>query len=161
MSAYICNPEHLGLLAALLAIEKREGGEAAADHASVLASENIRSVSYRYPNDQSGQRPGQSLYDNEVISTARLWATHYFESPPKIKPVELFSLCNCYEYQSCETNDWRSTRAAELIDSLRGYMIRKLPGYEDAPWEWRDNTYPKCVRQFNLWIGSGIEPTQN
>ena len=49
-------------------------------------------------------------------------------------PVEIIKLCDCYDYQSCETRDWETTEAFAICAALRAAAIDSLPGYEDAPW---------------------------
>ena len=69
MSAYIVNPEHIGILAAYAAVndcaiyEWRMSSDihTAQNVAKGLALENIRSVAHRYPNAGDGQRPGPGL----------------------------------------------------------------------------------------------------
>jgi hypothetical protein len=50
--------------------------------------------------------------------------------------VALLKLCDCLDYQSCETEDWKQTAAHELLELIRGAAICALPGYEKAPWDY-------------------------
>jgi hypothetical protein len=104
MSAYVCNPETFGLLAAYAVgpgsdnaaiYEWRQGNpiEDVQRVAEGLARENIRSVTTRYPTDQDGQRPGPGLCDEEIVALARLWAEAYYFRMPRIKPVDILMLC--------------------------------------------------------------------
>lgn len=40
------------------------------------------------------------------------------------------------EYQSCEHPGWRESEAARFCDALRSHLIARLPGMDEAPWEW-------------------------
>ncbi len=88
--------------------------------AQVLVDENYRSVNYR-----------SGLYGHETVES------HTY-SDPYVEPLELIQiikLCNCYAYQSCETDDWKETEAYAICDALKETAIRALPGYENAEWE--------------------------
>ena len=49
-------------------------------------------------------------------------------------PVVILKLCANLDYQSCETPDWKTTKARALLEQIKDEAIRQLPGYEDAPW---------------------------
>lgn len=150
MSAFICNPSHLGILAAATVhcrcpISEYANNEPiliAQGVARELARENIRSVAARYPRDVSGSRPGPCLGDAEIEEAAALYAAHYvvhIGHVTKLKAVELLSLISCLEYQSCETDDYGKSLACRQLEWLRGAIIRTLPGYDKAPYEYRGN----------------------
>lgn len=147
MSAYICNPEHFGILAAYAATneciirewEQNRGPGSTIKNAQVVASglalENIRSVAHRYPNDKDGERPGPCLLDADIVEAAAIYAGYFVKHPQFITPVQILRLIDCLDYQSCETDDWPQTLAYRQIDWLRSSAIRKLQGYDDARWE--------------------------
>jgi hypothetical protein len=54
---------------------------------------------------------------------------------PRLNPVSILKLCDCLEYQSCETEDYNETVAYRLLNVIRRAAIRILPGYDDAKWE--------------------------
>jgi hypothetical protein len=60
-------------------------------------------------------------------------------------PVELLGAINCYEYQSCEAQDWVSSEAKQFCDTLRRRIEGHLPGALDAPWEILPDTQPASV----------------
>ena len=146
MSAYICSPEHFGILAAF-AVQRRcaiydwqlgnNDIETAQAVARGLARENIRSVAYRYPDDESGSRPGPCLKDEEIEEAAAIYAAYFVTHPQGVAPIQIIKLCQSYDYQSCETDDWKDTLAWRQMDWIRGEAIRCLNGYEEADWEWR------------------------
>ncbi len=97
-----------------------------------LVAENAASVHYRYPQDPIDGLPGP---------TDAYWMKPYFYSPfggrvPTV--VEGLKLIKCYEYQSCEHPNWETSEAKAFCDALKEHLIRHLPGYDDAPWEWRE-----------------------
>lgn len=143
MSAYICNPEHFGILAAyavqndcaVYEWQDRTNPIAAAQRvAKELASENIRSVKHRYPNSKGLPGPCLSLADIE--EAAAIYAAHFVAHPQRLTPVDVFKLIQGLDYQSCETDDWRDTLAWRQLDWIRNAAARKLPGYEHADWSY-------------------------
>jgi hypothetical protein len=158
MSAYICNPEHLGILAAYAVLNdcavhewqhtRKNTLEAKIDTAQRvakgLARENIRSVATRYPNDVDGSRPGPGLKDAEIEEAAAIYAAHFVVHPQRLKPIQILKLSRSLDYQSCETDDWKDTLAWRQLDWINGNAIRDLPGYENADWSF-DQPLPEIV----------------
>lgn len=160
MSAYICNPEHLGLLAAYAATHdaalyewrvrsKDDREDTAARVAEGLLLENIRSIEHRYP-DTVGQDqglPGPCLSRFDMLLACQAYARHYVEHFPRASgterrfgPVDILELAHGYEYQSCETEDYHLTLAANQIRWINRAAIRSLPGHDEAPWSWTEHT---------------------
>ena len=151
MSAFICSPDHFKVLAVFAAsrrhgslrvdpryidgfkqLEVRNELELASAYADVLYAENIRSVLHRYPDDTLDSAPGPIDKPESITVTARdVCAARY-----RLPPVAILSMCDCLEYQSCETEDWASTPAWRLLNAIRRAAIRALPGYDDAPWDY-------------------------
>jgi hypothetical protein len=146
MSAFMCPPEHFGLLAAFACSSRRLGQplscpmvipqwqrstlqETASAVARGLALENVRSLFARYRD-----APGQYA---EQVSEAEIWAAQYLG-----RPVESMSLprilahAKCYSYQSCESSDWEQTLAYAQIQRI----IQACGDIERAPnvWVWTD-----------------------
>jgi hypothetical protein len=81
----------------------------------LLAQENVKSLCARYgPRDCE---PVKFQRGNGIIS-----------------PVELLKACSCYDYQSCEHDDYYTSKAYELVEQIRHAAISSLPGYDKAPW---------------------------
>jgi len=150
MSAYIVNPEHIGVLAAYAAVndcaiyEWRMSDNilTAQNVAKGLVLENIRSVAHRYPDDKDGQRPGPCLKDADIVEACQIYAGHFAKrlggvivmAEDVLEPVQVLKLVRSLDYQSCETEDWPMTLAARQLDWIMGEAISRLPGYEDADW---------------------------
>lgn len=147
MSAFICNPEHFGILAAFAtkhrcAVSEWSCGtsvETAQAVARGLARENIRSVAHRYPEDVSGGRPGPCLHDAEIEEAAAIYAAHFVTHPQGVAPIQIIKLCNSLDYQSCETDDWKETPAYRQNERIKNAAIRCLNGYDQADWEFSVN----------------------
>jgi len=140
MSAFVCPPEHFGLLAAFIA---RTGGlvipewraHDAPTIAELLARECIRSVATRYPDDVSGNRPGPALTDQLICAQARAWAATYLnEWPAGVSLALVRNFASCYDYQSCETSDYETTPAHQQIEAI----WRATPDTRVEGWVWTD-----------------------
>lgn len=151
MSAYVCNPEHFGVLAAYAVqtgcvISAWNANKAnsllaritnAQEVAKGLARENIRSVAHRYPEDSDGDRPGPRLLDAEIEEAAALYAAHFITNPQRLAPVQVIKLVRSLDYQSCETDDWKDTLAWQQLDWITGRAVSALPGYDDTDWSFK------------------------
>lgn len=94
-----------------------------------LLAECIASVSYRYPDDSPGQLPGP--IPNPVADQYEWTDFGRF-----LTPVEALCAIDGYEYQSCEHPGWSDSGSHHFCERFRHALIRCLPGYEAAEWEW-------------------------
>jgi hypothetical protein len=81
----------------------------------VLMEQNYRSINTRY---------------NEKTAAPKFaddWNT-------SADPVVILKACDCYDYQSCETDDYEQTEAYVIVQAIRHRNISRLPGYDKAPW---------------------------
>lgn len=126
MSAFMCSERHLSALVHY-AVQNRVrwyagcgryanevGGQQVLD---ILAQQNERSVCTRYTDENGGVAVTMRLGKREVLS-----------------PIQIIKLANSYDYQACETDDYRDTEAAKIVAAIRDEACRKLPGYEEASW---------------------------
>ncbi len=143
MSAYLCNSEHIGALAAFAVnksaalYEWREGintVDNARTVAKYLAGANIASVSKRYPNDEEGGRPGQiaNTSDQKYIDDCQAWAEQYVFQAPVLSPLSIYSMTLCFEYQACEVDEWADSLAFRQIRWIQNAAVRMLPGFEES-----------------------------
>jgi hypothetical protein len=135
MSAYVLSIAHFAALAAFAVSDQHQSHainewrvsanpmRTARKIAEELAKENIRSVSHRY-----------SVYKEErlVVSEAGDLAETYYFNPGKLSALDILRMCECYEYQSCETPDWTSTLAYRQIQWIKTAAMSRLPGWDEA-----------------------------
>ena len=150
MSAYICDVGHLKGLAIYAALPGKYGSNRvrpqyfgvedgvlreriASAYANILYDENVRSVRYRYPDDKWDELPGPVKKPLRIVVTKADMAR--FRDPG---PVQVLKACDCLEYQSCETEDYRDSNAFKLLTAIRGAAITYLSGYDQAEWGWTD-----------------------
>lgn len=81
----------------------------------VLKRENIRSINHRYKTNGT------------KIRGLRKYVTN-------IDPILVLKAISCYEYQSCEHQEWETSLAFSICRAIEKAAIRELPGYENAPW---------------------------
>lgn len=153
MSAFICGPDHFKALAVFAAIVKARhispnvdpryvkglekiseyrGEKLASAYADILYAENVRSVLHRYPNDTLDSAPGPMEKPEHIRVSMRDMVSPAY----RLRPLAILKMCDCLDYQSCETDDWEDTPAYRLLNSIRRAAIRELPGYDGAPWDY-------------------------
>lgn len=88
---------------------------------------------------RENERSLQARYGDETRS-----APYVFETGRELSPIECLKACACFDYQACETEDYGTTHAAEIIRTIRHAAINALPGYGDAiGWDVPDQRKPK------------------
>ena len=119
MSCFVCGAATLSRIANFEAPHLRaELRVTAAELFAILAVENANSVATRY------NEPAQD------VSGLR------FEPRTKATNLgQLFSDLDCYSYQACESKGWKTSKAKDMIDTIRSAAIRTVPGYKEATWE--------------------------
>jgi hypothetical protein len=100
--------------------------EREAEVGRMLWTENIASVSHRYPGETTDTLPGP-IGETFAYDTHERWRG-------TIRPVELLKAIACYCYQTCEHPGWADSSAKAFCEALRHYAIAALPGYREAPW---------------------------
>lgn len=127
MSAFVVSKKHLATIVNFAVqhatwLDDHRANEADFSHIyKTLAEENVRSVCARY----KGDKPSE--YADFLRPTLK-------GKTPPVSPVTILKLCDCLDYQSCETDDWESTAACKLLRRIRAEAVRLIPGYEEAPW---------------------------
>jgi hypothetical protein len=145
MSAFVVGKEHINamLLAALstrydLSWEhdgqyRKLTSDMLNEVGQMLLDENVTSVRYRYEDNED------TTIANLPDKTNAEWLIPFKYSPPSKGPttIEAIKLVNCYTYQSCEHPGWKTSEARTFCRALVANLICQLPGYDEAPWEWR------------------------
>ena len=83
--------------------------------AEIMLKENYRSVNYR-------------SRENEGSHQIK------FEFEYKYTPIQIVKACQCFDYQCCETDDWKESNAYRINSWLMSSAISELPGYDQAEW---------------------------
>lgn len=109
--------------------------EKLAEYANMLWQENIKSVQHRYPDcvNKPENMPGP-IGESFVILPEEFLKV---SKPAPMSVADLAQLAksiHCYEYQSCEHDEWNGSDAYLFCQMLRDDILRSLPGYDDAHW---------------------------
>lgn len=94
-----------------------------------LIEENLKSIHARYPDtvEDPENTPGPiAQYCHESYKHPHVTT--------RLTAVEALKAIICYEYQSCEHDEWNESAVKEFCDRLKHKLIGVLPGYEAAPW---------------------------
>lgn len=135
MSAFMLSDNHINFMvnfsrvafAQDIATYHSRTWEEPAKLGALFHSTNVRSLDYRYPQENSG--------DPEAITEAFYRYTSGPVEPVTVENIaKLLKALDCYEYQACEFPTWKESDAYALCQQIRNMAIRALPGYDAAPW---------------------------
>ncbi len=104
--------------------------------ARVLYSENIRSLMARYKDAE-----------NDPFNEAEFASPLMSQKP--LAPVEAIKACDCYDYQSCETDNYKQSVACALVEMVRAVAVSALPGYDKAGWTVDDRRFSRAATLVN------------
>lgn len=126
MSAFIVNKEHIDALVNYMVRHRvsywngtdRVGvtRSNAQEVGQILLDENVRSVNYRY-SEEATEPPYR-----------------FTPSTRDVSAVQIIKAVHCLDYQSCETDNWETTLAFKICQTILSAACRNLPGYEQAQW---------------------------
>jgi hypothetical protein len=87
-------------------------------------------------------------YGDPVDEVAILAYAHHLNlRHMSMAPVAVLKAVASYEYQCCEVSNWEGSPAEKFCDWMRRKAIYRLPGYDDAAWEIRDDRSKNTVRR--------------
>lgn len=112
---------------------------------NMLLAENARSVGFRY---SEGQNPCALLYRYRP-APREVWLHPAGRTPSSVITANA-ALKNiaCYEYQTCECDDWEDTEAYRFCAALKERIAETaLPGRNDDPWGFTDRDLGREEKQ--------------
>jgi hypothetical protein len=146
MSAFVVSREHIDALvtAALDATPRRVGAPIAWYWPAIDRAEDntatLRAKRYEARREEAS-RIGAMLWATNVHSVNHRYdeddwedVYEYRRHPFDLSPVAILKAIDCYEYQSCEHDDWPTSEAHAFCQALRRAYIHLLPGYDTADW---------------------------
>lgn len=151
MSAYLCNPDHIGQLASAMSQYVLVAGKKVwhKDFAKLLANANWFGVEEKYgEKDTKWMNGGYGLEVYEAMCVEKS-----LETDLTLKPIDLIKMAKAFAYQACEDKVYWPTATAGSdfvgqwhIDNFIGTMITKLPGWDDAPWYYEGKADAPAVK---------------
>lgn len=105
----------------------------------MLVKENLSSIHARYPDTITDPDNTPGPFNQYWLAPYEYQERHY-----RMAVAEAFSAISCYEYQSCEHDEWEQSDASKFCDALRHSLARCIHGYSDAPWEWTQDQIDKA-----------------
>lgn len=100
-------------------------------------------VGFLKPRVRNATELGQLLWDQNAKAVSKAKGEEVkapkFEKQAlgrefEFDPIQVYKSASCYEYQSCDTEEWEKTIAFQYVELLRRIAIRKLPEYELCVW---------------------------
>lgn len=153
MSAYLVSPEHITNLAAWVTQPQRrahfyniaEGRVIEADSrrqvTALLAAANLASVAERYGSDDSMCQAG---FADECVAISTTSQNY------NLSPADIYNMCCCLEYQSCEVSDWATTDAFWIIKGIMAEAARLMAKCGTKParidWSYDDDMWSQIER---------------
>lgn len=104
------------------------------DLGRILMRENVRSVSYRYGDAGHraywGEDHGMTAVAPDdlpgPVDQKRVWAYEFRRPAEDLHPARVIMHCDCWDYQSCETPDYRESLAYALMRAIREDAVQAL-----------------------------------
>jgi len=153
MSAYLVSPEHITNLAAWATHPQRRSyfyniakqRPIDADNRMLitrtLAEANLASVAERYGSDDSMCQAG---FVDECVAVSKT------SQNLNLSYADIYNMCCCLEYQSCEVSDWATTDAFWIIKGIMAEAARLMAKYGTKParvdWSYDDDMWSQIER---------------
>ena len=142
MSAYLVKPEHIRQLVYWAKqpgkhlnryniYTKKLLPETLFEMAQCLAMANIFSVKARY-GDKDYNDDVCINYLNDVAMCLDKYKLDY-----KLTAADIYNMCSCLSYQSCEVDDWITTDAYWLIHNIKSTAAREMASNANQTWEYK------------------------
>jgi len=153
MSAYLVNPEQLGIMVSVFGNESQYADKDSCNYyenqIDDLADANLMSIGRRYEGVETSR-----MKTEEKIRVCEKWlsigygeylvraykafescqADHMGKWKKHTNPVQILKYCRNYAYQSCEFDGWKKSAGHRVMDWVSGRAMDKLEGYEEALW---------------------------
>ena len=139
MSAYLVNPEQIGIMVNSYKDARYNEDEAGwKNMVKELADANIKSVTTRYDKEATKEETCEKWLDMTYVDYIRI-AEKYARAFNHVEPVVIIKYCQNYDYQSCEFDGYKNSRGYAFKEWILSNAISQLPGYDKADWGY----YPK------------------
>ena len=106
--------------------------------AEILARGNIESIEARYPNCPDML---QDDFMDLVVGLSRKVGRHHLSA------ADIYNMCLCLNYQSCEVKDWVSKDAYWLIKAIMAEASRVMASGAQISWEFDSEQWEALQRE--------------
>ena len=131
MSCMMLTDKHIAAIVGIpCPITGPDNDETIEHKAGLLVAANFRAFSERYPDEKTREACGISDDDAKWRSTP----AKAIELAKSMTAVELLKSCQCFEYQANEADDWKSSKARDIVEQAVNRVVGAMAGYDDAPW---------------------------
>ena len=104
--------------------------------ASYLTWGNIQSITARYKDRMGYSDEDFKAYTQEVLDKVKV------RKPSSLTAADVYNMCNCLEYQSCEIDNWIETNAYWTIHNIQAVAAREMASNANQTWEYKANAKP-------------------
>ena len=114
MSAYIVDKYHIDAILTAF----KETGRVLMDLdriGQILVNANFKSVNVRY-----GMKDKPYKYE--------------FKAVKKYNAMQIYVACDCLNYQSCEYDGWKRSKAKRLLEKIRTAVMENSQEWQNAKW---------------------------
>jgi hypothetical protein len=117
MSAWIVSKAHIDALVSIAKLTRDSHYPFTDDELTTMGKmlwqENVNSINYRYPDTQEGgDYPGPADFNADYVPD------YVYVATKPLPAAQLVKALSCYEYQSCEHPNWRSSAAFALCHEM-------------------------------------------
>ena len=141
MSAYLVNSNHINQIVSWAKkpgrtinsyniLTKERLPETAEDMAKCLAMANLSSVKARY-GDKDYSDTSCLNYVSDVTDIVGKNIDY------RLTAGDIYNMCCCLSYQSCEVDDWIKTDAYWLIHNIKSTAAREMASNAKQTWEYK------------------------
>jgi len=136
MSAFLCGDDHFMALAFAAVTDRYNYGSLTLYHRGKRIELNAQQiVDLLYRENRKSLFARYSDRDPAFVGKAK---PPTYRQPPgaPLPAVSIIKMIHCYEYQACEHKSWHGSLARAVAKAIEAHALRRLPGYDDAPWEY-------------------------
>ena len=106
--------------------------------AKCLANANIESIKVRYDDAMGYSEDDFAAYTQDVLNMVKTI------KPSMLTAADIWNMCQCLDYQSCEVDNWIETDAYWLIHNIQSQAASEMAS--NAKVKWND------VENFNFQV---------
>lgn len=132
MSAWLCNEEHIYEIA----FHYVRNCQQYVQPQNTKSVPQVVKILWKANNDSLAARYGDDVVSMNVLNDYKPMVNNIFH---------MAKLVDCYEYQSCEFDEWEESDAKKICTAVTESLLSNNPEYEAAPWGFHPDEYKKFL----------------